>query len=236
MAKTVCTYPTPPLSFRVSDELAFQWIQIFNKSTKKTMKGKYRLLICDGFGSHATHEFVSFCEKNNIILFFLPSHTSHYLQPLDVGVFHAYKHWHAEAVADATYTGGGKFTQVEILAALSGIRKKTFKKRTIEHGFRQTGIVPFNPAVVLDTLPEIAEEQPTTPSDSGSFASFGSTPKTAKRFEQWANNLPHAEGHGYSIGEVLNTFIKGSIAQAHLAETLQRELNNYTVAERARRE
>ncbi|KAL3458987.1 nucleoside phosphorylase domain-containing protein [Aspergillus heterothallicus] len=31
-------------------------------------------------------EFVEFCEKQDIKLFFLPPHTSHFLQPLDVGV------------------------------------------------------------------------------------------------------------------------------------------------------
>jgi hypothetical protein len=39
-------------------------------------------------------------------------HTSHLLQPLDVGVFHAYKNWHSEAVANASHIGGGKFIKI----------------------------------------------------------------------------------------------------------------------------
>lgn len=54
------------------------------------------------YRSHMTYEFVDFCERNNIILYFLPPHRSHLLQPLDVGVFHAYKHWHSGAIKDAT--------------------------------------------------------------------------------------------------------------------------------------
>lgn len=68
----------------MTDQMAYQWIQTFYQSTKKYRKGRYTLLICDGYGSHLTFEFVQFCKKNNIIIFFLPPHTSHFLQPLDV--------------------------------------------------------------------------------------------------------------------------------------------------------
>ncbi|KAI0999060.1 hypothetical protein K3495_g9138 [Podosphaera aphanis] len=42
-----------------------------------------RLLIVDGHGSHETTEFMFMCFQNNVNLLFLPSHTSHDLQPLD---------------------------------------------------------------------------------------------------------------------------------------------------------
>ena len=45
---------------------------------------KPRILICDSFG---THETLEYCFENNIILCSLPPHTSHKLQPCDVGVF-----------------------------------------------------------------------------------------------------------------------------------------------------
>lgn len=53
------------------------------------------------------------------------------MQPLDVGVFHTYKHWHSEAVFAVSYTGIGKFTKIEFLTAIREIRKKTFKMQTI---------------------------------------------------------------------------------------------------------
>ena len=49
------------------------------------------MLICDGFGTHETLEALEFCFENNIILCRLPSHTSHKLQPCDVGVFASLK-------------------------------------------------------------------------------------------------------------------------------------------------
>lgn len=47
----------------------------------------YRLLILDGHNSHCTFRFAHFGEQNRIIILCLPSHTTHALQPCDVGVF-----------------------------------------------------------------------------------------------------------------------------------------------------
>jgi hypothetical protein len=49
-----------------------------------------------------TYKVLDFCEKYDIILYFLPLYTSHLLQLLDISIFHAYKHWHSEAIQDAT--------------------------------------------------------------------------------------------------------------------------------------
>jgi hypothetical protein len=46
-----------------------------------------RLLILDGHGSHTAIDFLWYCKQNKIHLLFLPAHTSHVLQPLDLGVF-----------------------------------------------------------------------------------------------------------------------------------------------------
>lgn len=46
-----------------------------------------QLLICDGHGSHNNVEFVELARDENIILVELPSHTSHWTQPLDRSVF-----------------------------------------------------------------------------------------------------------------------------------------------------
>lgn len=88
----------------INDILAYQWIQRFHKSTKDRRTGVYRLLLCDRFGSHLKYEFVKFCENTRIILFFLPPHSSHILRPLGVYVFGVYKHYHSQAVEDATIT------------------------------------------------------------------------------------------------------------------------------------
>ena len=218
----------------MNDEIAYKYIQHFHRYTKRQIKGTYRLLLCDGYGSHLTYDFMKFCENQKIIVFFLIPHTSHLVQPLDVGVFHAYKHWHSEAVANASQTGGGKFTKIEFLHALQIIREKTFKKQTIEHGFQYTGIVPYNPSIVLDKLETFRPETPNLPSPTSTNWSWGSTPKTVKRFERIDSNLRHLERQSQDFRDNLDMLVKGSIAQAHLVEELRRELSNTKAATMAR--
>jgi len=46
-----------------------------------------RLLIMDGHSSHVSWEFLDYCLTHDIIPFCLPPHSTHLLQPLDVGLF-----------------------------------------------------------------------------------------------------------------------------------------------------
>jgi hypothetical protein len=76
----------------INNLLAFQWIQYFDHHIKCRMLGVKHLLLCNRYGSYITYKFINFCQKNDIILYFLPLHISHLLQLLDIGVFQAYKH------------------------------------------------------------------------------------------------------------------------------------------------
>ena len=73
------------------DEIGYEWIQHFDKHTKAHTKGTKRLLIMDGHGSHHSGRFEEFCVQNSIITLCLPPHSSHLLQPLDVGCFRPLK-------------------------------------------------------------------------------------------------------------------------------------------------
>ncbi|KAJ6090439.1 hypothetical protein N7486_009254 [Penicillium sp. IBT 16267x] len=178
----------------LNNVLALQWIQLFNKLTKDSAKGTHRMLLCDQFGSHLTYEFVKYCEDHNIILFFLPPHSSHLLQPLDVGVFSAYKHWHSEWVYDAIVSGYEKITKDDFLSAIAQIRQKTFKPSTIKLGFRLTGLWPINPSLIIDSLVDSARDfgynTPSPPSSTASQDSSDlSTPKTAERVKRLEERL-----------------------------------------------
>ena len=71
-----------------SRSLGLAWVQHFHKMTKGSIKaGVYRMLIVDGHGSHISIEFIEFCLTVNIIAYCLPPHSTHLLQPLDVGLF-----------------------------------------------------------------------------------------------------------------------------------------------------
>ena len=115
-----------------NDEISIEWMKHFEKSTCARQKGVHRLLIFDGFGSHGTHELIEFCDKHAIVLFSLPPHTSHNLQPLDVGVFQAYKKNYRTVVEKACREGCTDFNKLEFLHAINGVRDTTFNPRTIK--------------------------------------------------------------------------------------------------------
>lgn len=224
-----------------NDQISFQWIQHFHRSTKARTKGTHRLLLLDGFDSHCTFEFMDFCEKNNIIPFYLIPHTSHLLQPLDVGVFQAFKHHHSVAVEEATRRGCEKFTKVEFLHAITSIRKATFRVHTIKHGWEATGLLPFNPSIVLNKLREFE----TTPSESSNSDSMDSdtwyTPSTVRQFNRYKRKLEALEEEDEDnydedyIYEGLQKLYKGSIAMANTVALLQEELSQTTAASAARK-
>ena len=61
--------------------------EVFEPYSKSHSVGARRLLILDSHSSHLTADFDTFCKENAIICLCMPPHSSHLLQPLDVGVF-----------------------------------------------------------------------------------------------------------------------------------------------------
>lgn len=106
------THPTPRWHFACSpsgytnQDIVLGWYRnVFDPQTKSRAKGRPRLLINDGFGPHESLEVMQFCHENSIILARLPSHTSHKLQPCDVGVFGPLKTAYRDRVEEL-YRGG----------------------------------------------------------------------------------------------------------------------------------
>lgn len=57
----------------------------------------YRLLVVDGFTGHTKLEFAEYCIMFDIIAI-LPPHSTHMMQPLDVGLFQPLKAAHQKAL------------------------------------------------------------------------------------------------------------------------------------------
>jgi hypothetical protein len=64
------------------------------------------------------------------------------------------KYYHVEAINRTVRLSDTKFPRAEFLSAFNGIRKDTFKKITIYSVFRKTGLIPFNPNVVIKRMRE----------------------------------------------------------------------------------
>ena len=71
-----------------TNDTGLEWLKkVFIPQTRPQDPSEARLLVLDGHGSHESTEFMWECFQNNIHLLFLPPHTSHVLQPLDLAVF-----------------------------------------------------------------------------------------------------------------------------------------------------
>jgi hypothetical protein len=104
-----------------NDSLALEWIKHFDKMTKNKSIGRWRLLLVDGHGSHETMEFAKYAEDNNIVLWALPPHTTHLLQPLDVGCLQPLKWYHGRCLDWAARTGSKDISKADFLATVAEI-------------------------------------------------------------------------------------------------------------------
>src|SRR5579862_6314472 len=142
--------------------LSFQWIQHFEKHTRSHTTGGWRLLIMDGHESHNSLQFQDFYKDNNIVTICMPSHSSHLLQPLDIGYFKPLKKAYGKQVEHMIRNSINHITKLEFLSALPAAIEVTFTLSNIKGGFRGVGLVPFDPKVVISKL-DIQLRTPTPP-------------------------------------------------------------------------
>ena len=129
-----------------TDELGLTWLKkVFNPNTQGRTVGKYRLLIMDGHGSHVTAEFDQYAKQNLIIILCMPPHSSHILQPLDVGCFAVLKRLYGQAIEAQMRVGINHIDKDDFLTLYQEVRLAVFQSAIIQSGFRATGTVPFNP-------------------------------------------------------------------------------------------
>ncbi|EME39024.1 hypothetical protein DOTSEDRAFT_39204 [Dothistroma septosporum NZE10] len=127
---------------------------VFDPQTKDRVGQKPRVLICDGFGTHETLEVLEFCFENNITLCRLPSHTSHKLQPCDISVFGPLKAAYRDQVERLERGGVGTIGKEHFTYLYSPARERAFTSRNIRSGWAKAGLFPFDPAKVVEDLPQ----------------------------------------------------------------------------------
>jgi hypothetical protein len=151
-----------------SDEIGLRWLEkLFIPTTSSRTKGGYRLLILDGHGSHLTPRFDKICEENKIIPIYMPPHSSHLLQPLDIGCFAVLKRVYGRLVEMKMRNGINHIDKFDFLEAYPSARIEAFKSEIIKNSFCSAGLIPFTPERVISKL-DIRLRTPTPPSSRGS--------------------------------------------------------------------
>ncbi|KAJ8931583.1 hypothetical protein NQ314_015484 [Rhamnusium bicolor] len=137
-------YNCSPSGWMESSQFA-NWLEnVFIKHTTK-LEGP-KLLIFDGHNSHLTIPLIEMACANNITLFSLPAHTSHALQPLDVGVFKSVKIAWRNVLKDYYRDTGCKNVNKITFPSLLKKLKETgcFSRANAIGGFEGASIYPLN--------------------------------------------------------------------------------------------
>lgn len=167
-----------------NNQLGLIWLKdVFEPNTRNTTGAK-RLLIMDGHSSHCTEPFERYAREHNIILLWLPSHSSHILQPLDVVVFSSVKRRFRDGVQDLIRNGQNHVTNDDFLRIYAKLQPAALSNNNIESAFRATGILPFNPEEVLAKLGEFNLSTPPPVLLSSSVNSVSNTPRTVRQVEE----------------------------------------------------
>ena len=121
----------------INKKIYLYWFELFLKMIPKT---RPVLIIQDG---HAC--------ANDIHILCLPAHTTHILQPLDVGVFKSFKANFSKTCHKYIAECPGRVITTDVIALLIGTAwPHSFRPINTLSGFRKCGIFPFNPGSVTD--------------------------------------------------------------------------------------
>lgn len=159
-------------------DLGSKWLErdFEPMSAVRNISNGYRLLILDRHNSHCTYRFCKFARDHKIIVICLPSHTTHVLQPCDVGVFGPLaSSWKSEVNVEGRKWN--PITKINFLETYHKARITAFKPTTIRSAFRKSGIWPLDRDVLdplvfepsLNTTTQAAQPIPTSLPSSDLF-------------------------------------------------------------------
>ncbi|KAI0996678.1 hypothetical protein K3495_g11505 [Podosphaera aphanis] len=181
-----------------SNMTALAWLkEVFLPQTTPE-ENQSRMLLLDGHGSHATVDFMWECKKNNVHLVFLPPHSSHVLQPLDLGVFSPLKHRYRSIISDLAYLDAAPIKKRRFLVAYNQARTEALTSRLLRSGWKAAGLVTWNPEKGLkssqvlqhvETTPERACTPPESILRSGITRISITTPKSARELHERMRSL-----------------------------------------------
>ena len=110
--------------------------------------------------------------KNNIEIVLFPPHSSHLLQPLDVGVFRPLKSAISYHLHRLMRSGVGRLQKAEWLEYFAEARKDAITTDNILAGWRGTGLFPENQHRILCQVPQTDTSPPTPRTTSTTTASI----------------------------------------------------------------
>lgn len=214
-----------------TNERGLDWVKHFDQHTKSRTRGVFRLLVLDGHESHHSTDFELYCKENSIITLCMPAHSSHNLQPLDVGCFRALKRSYGKAIEDLMRVHITYIAKEDFFPAFNTAFRTTFTKENIRGGFRGAGIVPYDPEYVISQL-DFKFHTPTPPGTSSGLLPRWEprTPNNPLEMDSQMEYMKdrlvrHQDSSPASIIAGYNSVAKGAKIMAHEIVLLRTEVN-----------
>ncbi|XP_039759705.1 uncharacterized protein LOC120633562 [Pararge aegeria] len=129
------------------------FVSVLKHIQKHTLSSKEHpiLLLCDNHESHISLQAITYARDNGIIFVSFPPHTSHRLQPLDVGVFGPFKAKLKIAFNNWHMSNPGKTINIYNIPKLVKLAYfESFTAKNITSAFEKPGIWPFNEMAFSD--------------------------------------------------------------------------------------
>ena len=174
-----------------TDSIGLHWLkEVFEPYSRVHSVGAKRLLILDGHSSHLTASFDAFCKDNAIICLCMPPHSSHLLQPLDVGVFGPLKCAYGKLVEAIMRGGNNHIDKTDFLSLYPTARNTVFTRENIYGGFAGAGLKPLDKERVLAKI-TFQLHTPTPPPSliEGSISSAFQTPQNSRQLDHKVRSL-----------------------------------------------
>ena len=193
----------------ITKEIYLEWFKFFIKSIPPA---RPVLLIEDGHGSHITLDVIELARTNDIHLLCLPSHTSHILQPLDIGVFKSFKCEYSKACRKYMMENPGRVITSEVIASLVGNTwAHSITPMNILSGFKKTGIAPLNPGEVSDRmLAPATVHKPSSDSSAGASSSALTPPAFSDENHPGSSDTDSMRTH---ISNSVSTVSSGDLSE-----------------------
>lgn len=228
-----------------NNDLGMEYLKFFllNTEPHDPQKSQYRMLIVDGHDSHITTDAIRFCLKNKIVLLCLPPHTTHLLQPCDVGLFGVIAQIYKGLVSEAYRFGDSynidkcQFLEIWIVA-----RERSITAKNIISAWRKSGIIPTSEGsvdrdIVLSQLPPLPTKAPIILQDDSRPSTAEGVPldpdlftKTPANTQDVGRLIKAVQSRESTQSEVLQAIEKLAKAatqfmlQSHIAEVLNEDL------------
>lgn len=115
-------------------------------------KDEYVLLLLDGHKSHVAVDIIEWAQERKVILHILPAHTSHILQPLDVGCYGPLQRIYDNECHKSMRANHSVITRYNVCELGCKAYQKALSPENLQSAFRKTGIFPLTIDIINKDL------------------------------------------------------------------------------------